>query len=217
MLVASWGIPDALTEQAADLHAVWRIFLIAGAIVGLLVYGLLVFALIRYRRRDDLLPRQVHNRIAVELAYTLLPVLVIAGLLAVTLEGIDDTDAVIADPDLVIDVTGSQWRWSFDYQDLAIDGDGDLTDVPELVLPTGSSVRFNVMSDDVIHSFWVPGFFFKRDLIPGEVQSFDVDMGDRTGTWTGKCAEYCGLNHFSMQFTLHILTPAAFETWVADQ
>jgi cytochrome c oxidase subunit 2 len=78
-------------------------------------------------------------------------------------------------------------------------------------------VRFNLTSDDVIHSFWIPGFLYKRDLVPGQVQSFDVDLGDQTGEWQGRCAEFCGIEHFSMHFTLRIVTDEAFAAWVAGQ
>lgn len=210
-------VPEPLTTQATDLREIWWIFLIAGGVVALIVYGLLAFAIVRYRRRDDLLPPQVHQRLGIEITYTVIPLLVVAGLVVITLGGISVTEALAAEPDVVVDVTGSQWQWEFEYQATDMTGGGDLHDVPELVLPVDSTVRFNVTSGDVIHSFWVPGFFFKRDLIPGEVQTFDVNMGDETGTFTGKCAEFCGLEHFAMTFTLRIVSAEEFTDWVQQQ
>ena len=139
------------------------------------------------------------------------------GLLIPTMQGIAATTETNGEPDVIVDVVGSQWRWDFSYQDTEIVGTGEISSVPELVLPVGATVRFNLTSGDVIHSFWVPEFFYKRDLIPGETQSFDVDLGSETGTFEGKCAEFCGLEHYSMQFTLRIVSEGEFASWVAEQ
>jgi cytochrome c oxidase subunit 2 len=91
--------------------------------------------------------------------------------------------------------------------------------VPELVLPAGASVRFDMTSLDVIHSFWIPGFRFKRDVFPDQETSFQVDVGERTGFWenTGVCAEFCGLDHTSMRFSVRIVTPEEFDAWLAQE
>jgi cytochrome c oxidase subunit 2 len=90
--------------------------------------------------------------------------------------------------------------------------------VPELVLPAGSSVRFEMTSRDVIHSFWIPGFRFKRDVFPAQTTSFEVDVSDKTGFFrnTGVCAEFCGLDHTQMRFSVRIVTPDEFDQWLAE-
>jgi cytochrome c oxidase subunit 2 len=91
--------------------------------------------------------------------------------------------------------------------------------VPELVLPAGSSVEFQLTSLDVIHSFWIPGFRFKRDVFPGETTSFQVDVSERTGIFenTGVCAEFCGLDHHEMRFSVRIVTPEEFDRWLVEE
>ena len=86
------------------------------------------------------------------------------------------------------------------------------------MLPAGATVQFDLTSIDVIHSFWIPGFRFKRDMFPGQTQTFQVDVGDRTGSWpdTGVCAEFCGLDHHKMRFSVRIVTPDEFQPWLQE-
>jgi cytochrome c oxidase subunit 2 len=176
---------------------------------------------VRYRRRDDQLPRQKHYNIPLEVTYTAIPLVVVLALFAVTfvtVNAVEDTSD--QEPDLVVDVTAFQWQWSFDYPDAGVTvvgGPGD--DVPELVLPAQSTVRFDLRSLDVVHSFWITAFRFKRDVIPGSPSSFTVDIGDRVGNYpdAGVCAEYCGLDHAFMRFDVRVLEPAEFDAWLADQ
>ena len=90
--------------------------------------------------------------------------------------------------------------------------------MPELVLPAGASVQFDLTSRDVVHSFFITGFRFKRDMFPGQVQSFQVDIGERTGSWpdAGICAEFCGLDHHKMRFDVRIVPPDEFAEWAAE-
>jgi cytochrome c oxidase subunit 2 len=88
--------------------------------------------------------------------------------------------------------------------------------LPLLEIPKGESVEFNLTSTDVIHSFWVPEFLFKRDVIPGHPNHFAI-TATKTGTFIGHCSELCGLYHSRMLFTVKIVTPAQFNTWIAQQ
>jgi cytochrome c oxidase subunit 2 len=212
------GVPP-LTEQADDIDRVWNLFLLIALGVLLLVIVLVATVVIRNRRRDNALPRQVHENIPIEIAYTVIPLLVVCGLFAITVvsvQALDDPDDEEAD--LVVEVTGFQWQWRFDYPDSDVSVVGSDEVVPELVLPAGRSVRFDLIAVDVIHSFWIPGFRFKRDMFPGETTSFQVDVGDRTGSFplTGVCAEFCGLDHHKMQFSVRVLEPAEFDIWMAE-
>jgi cytochrome c oxidase subunit II len=123
------------------------------------------------------------------------------------------------DADLLVEVTAFQWQWQFDYPESGVSVIGTDEIVPELVLPAGSTVRFELTSRDVIHSFWITGFRFKRDVFPHEIRTFTVDVGDRIGTFptTGVCAEFCGLDHTTMRFGVRIVTPDEFDQWVLDQ
>ena len=180
------GAPPPITEQAHDLEALWWPFLLIAAGVGVLVVGLMLFVMLRGRRRDAL-PAQTRERILIEVVYTAVPLVIIAGLFAVTLGSVRAIDRIDpADTDLSVDVVGFQWQWQFTYpeHDIVITGTAD--QVPELVLPADATVRFDLTSVDVIHSFWLPGFRLKRDLIPGSPTAFKC-----TSTTSGPLGQWC--------------------------
>ena len=205
-----------MTEQAQDIDEVWKGFLIASLVVGVLVVGLIFYIVFRYRRRGSGLPVQRTYNIPLEVAYTIVPLLIVGVLFGVTYVSINTVDKKVANPDLTVVVTGFQWQWQFDYPASGARVTGSDALEPELVLPAGESVHFELKSLDVIHSFWIPGFRFKRDMFPGQTQTFDVDIADRTGNYpdTGVCAEFCGLDHSEMRFSVRIVTPAEFTQWL---
>jgi cytochrome c oxidase subunit 2 len=215
-------LPPPITDQADDLESIWNLFVVLGAIVFVFVLVLLLYVIVRYRRRDDQLPRQKHYNIPVEVTYTVIPFLIVVALVGITfvsVNAIDDADD--QDPDLVVDVTAFQWQWEFRYPDTGVavvGGPGD--ELPELVLPADRTVRFELQSLDVIHSFWITAFRFKRDVIPGNPSSFTVDIGaDAAGHYpnAGVCAEYCGLDHAFMNFEVRVLEPAEFDQWISER
>lgn len=213
------GLPAPLTEQADTIANTWMLFLVIAIAVFAFILILVLYVTIRFRRRDDAMPSQTHYRIGVELTYTIIPLLLVAALFVVAVQTVRTVEATADDPDLVVDVVGFQWQWQFEYPEagVIVVGDDD-TDPPELVLPADSSIRFNLESRDVIHSFWIPGFLFKRDLIPGTPTTFDVDVADQTGFYdSGACAEFCGLYHARMTFHIRIVSPAEFDQWLAEQ
>ncbi len=212
------GLAPPLTKQAGDIEDVWDGFLITSLVVGVLVVALIFYVVIRYRRRGDGLPEQRREHIPLEAAYTIVPLLIIGVLFGVTFATVRSIDKKDANPDLTVVVTGFQWQWQFDYPASGARVTGSDTVKPELVLPAGESVRFELTSLDVIHSFWIPGFRFKRDVFPGQTQTFDVDITDRTGDYpdTGVCAEFCGLDHYKMRFSVRIVTPAEFTQWLEE-
>ncbi len=214
------ALDPPITDEAESVDRVWQLFLWIGLGVLGLVMLLVLWVIVRYRRTDNRLPRQKHYNIPMEITYTVIPFLVVCALFAVTfvtVRAIDDTDA---DPDLVVHVIGYQWSWQFEYPDsevIIVDTSDD--DDPVLVLPASSTVRFDLESVDVIHSFWLTPFRFKRDMIPGSPTSFSVDIGDTVGEFpnAGVCAEFCGLDHARMRFRLRVLSPDDFDQWLADQ
>lgn len=215
------GLPPPLTEQAEDIDEVWNIFLIGAFVTFAFVAVLVVYVLLRFRRRDDRLPRQVRENIPVEIAYTVVPLLIVIALFVITfttVRALDDVEDAEGEIDLVVGVVGFQWQWRFVYPESGIVVTGTEEEIPELVLPASSTIRFDLSSVDVIHSFWIPGFRFKRDMFPNEEQSFAVDVAEATGTYAagGVCSEFCGLDHHKMFFDLRVVTPAEFERWIAD-
>lgn len=220
MIAALRQLDPPVTDQAESVDDVWTLFVWLGLGVLAMVVLLVLWVIVRYRRRDDRLPAQKHYNIPMEIAYTVIPFLVVVGLFAVTVVTVDAIDGSDDDPDLVVHVIAYQWSWEFQYPDsgVVIVDESDDED-PVLVLPAESTVRFDLESLDVVHSFWLTVFRFKRDAIPGSPTSFRVDMGETTGWFpnAGVCAEFCGLDHALMRFSVRILPPDEFAAWLDEQ
>jgi cytochrome c oxidase subunit 2 len=214
---SSLGLPPSATEQGDAVTDLWRILVIMAGLVTLLIWLLTAFVIIasiRRRRREgrDGVPVQHQYRTGLEVVYTVTPLLLVMGILVMTFVA---TQRLTAEerPDLTVSVLGFQWQWQFDYRDKAVRLNGDHATLPQLWLPVGRRVRFEVSSPDVIHAFWVPDFLEKRDMIPGAVNVVEVNV-KAPGQWTGRCAEYCGLEHATMKFAVCAVEPAAFDAWV---
>lgn len=233
MIIAPTGLlrgalDPPITDQASDIDTVWNVYLWLCFGVVALVSGLVAVIIIRFRRRSDEMPPQKHYNIPMEVAYTLIPLVVVLALFGGTLaiqQRIDEVSAAdgnggFDDVDLTIEVVAFQWQWQFTYPDadVTVTGGAD-TDIPTLVLPADSRVRFELESLDVIHSFWITAFRFKRDIIPGRPGVFEVDVNGAVGEYpnAGVCAEYCGLDHARMQFSVTVLERAEFEQWLQDR
>lgn len=216
-------MPARGTAQGEDTFDLWRIFLVAGAAVAAIVYGLIVWSLLRYRgRRADAgedVGRQFRANVPLELTYTAIPVVIIVVLFTLTFRVERRVDDVADAPDLVLHTEAFDWGWRFTYEGLGVQvvspPTGEGVGGPTIVLPVDQTVRVVLTSNDVIHAFWVPGFLFKRDAIPGRVTTFDLTP-TTPGTFDGKCAEFCGLNHAYMTFAVRITSGAEFATWIAD-
>jgi cytochrome c oxidase subunit 2 len=213
------GFPNPVTTQGKITLSLWQGSWIAGLLVGAVVWGMIGWAVIFHRRRGDKLPPQVRYNMPIEILYTVVPFVLIAVLFYYTAKDEDVIDAIPAHPAVTVNVTGFQWSWEFNYPKYGVTTDGYMWregPLPLLEIPTGESIEFNLTSPDVIHSFWVPEFLFKRDVIPGHPNHFAI-TATQTGTFTGRCSELCGLYHSRMLFTLKIVTPAQFNTWIASQ
>jgi cytochrome c oxidase subunit 2 len=161
-------------------------------------------------------PRQHQYNTRLEIVYTAIPLALVMVLLALALRTTSTLTATSAEPALQVDVKGFQWQWQFTYPQHRITiTAGGPDSYPTLVLPVGRTVRFDLSADDVIHSFWVPEFLEKRDLIPGVDNVIEVFV-KAPGEWTGRCAEYCGFNHWRMKFTVRAIPADEFDRWVID-
>jgi cytochrome c oxidase subunit 2 len=134
------------------------------------------------------------------------------GFAYATQRNVDDLDP---NPDMEIVVQGFQWQWQFHYPDQDVVVTGFPNEAPTLVLPVDETIRVRTESDDVIHSFYVPEFNFKRDTIPGSPTEFDLTI-DNVGTYRGQCAEFCGLDHARMTFDIEAVSASDFQAWVKD-
>ncbi|MET0827360.1 MAG: cytochrome c oxidase subunit II [Acidimicrobiales bacterium] len=217
LAVACSAGPDKTTKQGQTFQDLWQPFLVIAGLVVLLIWGLVAWCVIRYRDRpgDDGLPNQDGDKPRLELAYTLVPLLLVAVLFTASVIGERDISRLDDDPDLVVDVGGFRWDWQFTYVDAGIRVTGEPGVRPVLRLPVGRTVRFRLHADDVIHSFWVPEFGTKRDLIPGLDNEIDIDIVE-AGTWTGRCAEYCGLDHATMDFEVQAMPADEFDAWLDE-
>ncbi|HHU38945.1 MAG TPA: cytochrome c oxidase subunit II [Propionibacterium sp.] len=208
-----WGLPEAASDRAPFIGNLWNGAWIASMVIGVIVWGLIGWAVFRFRRRsDDDVPRQIKYNLPMEIMYTLVPFLIIGVLFFFTVQAQNGVLAKESD-DAVhkVDVIGQKWSWSFSYReadnpDVGVDAHtvGTLEEIPTLVLPLNEPVRFKLDSADVIHSFWIPDFYFKLDVIPGRTNTFDV-TATKEGTFLGKCAELCGTYHAAMVFYVEVV------------
>jgi cytochrome c oxidase subunit 2 len=221
------GFPNPVTKQGAITLSLWQGSWIAGLLVGAVVWGMIVWAVIFHRKRGDKLPPQVRYNMPIEILYTVVPFVLIAVLFYYTAKDENTIDDIPAHPQVTVNVVGFQWSWQFNYPAYNVTTDGYMwnpqlteaqneNEMPLLEIPEGETVEFNLTSPDVIHSFWVPEFLFKRDVVPGHPNHFSI-TATQTGTFIGHCSELCGLYHSRMLFTLKIVTPAQFQTWVSQQ
>lgn len=206
----SWSPP---TTQAALLRSDWLVFLWTGLAVAALVYGLIFFTILKWRKRDEVLPRQFRRNNRLEIFYTIVPLVMVAVLFGVTYAVERPVEAVSAHPDLVVRVVAYRWGWQFTYpeQRITLDSNGSSAG-PQLVLPVDRTTRIEITSVDVTHGFWIPAFLFKRDAIPGLLNRFDL-RPNRIGTFSGTCSQFCGLSHALMHFSLRVVPDAAFTRW----
>jgi cytochrome c oxidase subunit II len=213
-----FGAPEPRSEQGETIFSLWQGFFVAAAVVGLIVYGLLIFVIVRYRRgrRGDEVPDQTAYHIPLEVAYTAIPILIVAVLFGVSWWAQDEVTAVAADPAARVEVIGFRWSWQFHYPDEDVTITGEPGRGPEMVIPVGQPVQLRLISDDVNHSFWVPDFLSKRDLIPGVRNVIDVTPTE-TGEYVGRCAEFCGLDHWRMNFSIRVVEPEEYQAWLDEQ
>lgn len=207
-----------VTQQGRDAADLYLPIFIIAVVVFVLVEGLLLFVSFRFRRRhgDDSLPPQTHGNNVLELIWTGIPALIVTGLFVVSTAVLFRVEAVSDDPAVTVDVTGFQWQWTFDYQAQGLSYTGAGSTGPEMVVPVNEPVLFRLHAQDVIHSFYVPQFFRKLDAVPGRVNQFEVTITEE-GTFGGQCAEFCGLAHDAMYFTVRAVDRATFDQWVADE
>jgi cytochrome c oxidase subunit 2 len=207
--------PAAATSQSSVLASDWLLFTLVGLAVALLVWGLILFAIVRWRRSpragDDAYPPQFRDNNALEIAWTVVPLILVIGLFAYTYRAEANVEALAPKPDVTVAVNAYRWGWTFTY-----DGgpaiSGAARKPPEMVIPLGETTRIVLTSSDVNHAFWVPDFLFKRDAIPGRTSSFDL-RPSKLGTFLGHCAEFCGLDHALMNFSVRVVPPDEYARW----
>jgi len=218
LVLPACGRLEAATAQGREIGGLWTVFLWAGIGVAAIVYGLIIWSTVRYRRRpgDDELPPQFKENVPLEILYTILPILIVGGLFLLTYRAETTIEDIQSEPAATVTVEAFNWSWRFAYEGTRVSVFGTPDDPPEAVLPAGETVRIRLTSTDVIHAFFVRDFLFKRDAIPGRTTEFDLTI-EEPGVYRGQCAEYCGLDHWRMRFTIRAVPPAEFQAWLQDQ
>jgi cytochrome c oxidase subunit II len=225
-----FAMPDPASEQGEHILNLWQGAWIAALITGVVVWGLIFWAVFRFRRRsDDEIPIQTRYNLPLEIFYTIAPVIMVVVFFAHTVEVqnyvLDDERPV----DNTIEVVGQQWSWTFNYgvgeQDRSADDDlfddtfpyssyvhesGTGSHIPTLVLPVGLTTRFNLHSPDVIHDLGVPAFLMKMDVVPGRVNHYEITP-TTIGDYRGKCYELCGVYHSRMLFNVKVVSREEYE------
>lgn len=240
---ADWGalnLPVGATELSRDVYALhMRIFWICVAI-GVVVFGVMIVSMVMHRKSRGVTPSNFHESTKVEIVWTVVPLLILITM-AVPAARVLIKMEDFSDSELSIKVTGYQWRWHYDYLDEGVSfysaldpeqdrarqlgadvaleqfGDAYLREVDnELVVPTGTKIRFLNTSADVIHSWWVQDFNVKKDAIPGFINENWATI-DEPGVYRGKCAELCGRDHGFMPIVVRAVVPEEFDAWLAEQ
>jgi cytochrome c oxidase subunit II len=214
------ALPEPASDRAPDIASLWNGSWIAAGVVGVLVWGLIGWAVLRYRKKAGEMPKQNRYNLPMEIMYTIVPFIIVGVLFYFTVVAQNRVLAKVPDPDHTIEVVGQKWSWTFNYKEAdnpAVGEDvwnaGTIEQTPDLYLPVGQSIRFDLHSPDVIHSFWIPSFYQKLDVVPGRNNSFDLTP-TKTGVFPGKCAELCGTYHSAMLFNVHIVTEDEYNAYL---
>jgi cytochrome c oxidase subunit 2 len=226
----TFGAFRGATSQGKDEFKLWVGMVITGLVVAGIVWVLIFYTVIRYRRRGEgAIPKQFTEHIPLEIIYTVIPIIIVLVIFYFTVITENEVDAVASHPAETVKVTAFQWGWQFQYHGTPIDiytsnepsvsSEAEVPTssiYPQLVLPEGETTEIDLYGNDVAHSMWVPAFNFSRMALPGHENVFDFTPTE-TGVFDGRCNQYCGLYHSEMLFSVKVVTPAQFSTWLAKE
>lgn len=222
---------NAVSPHGTNAHKIDNLILPIWGIaivIGLIIIGAVVFIAVKYRARPgNERPKQIRGNIPIEIAWTMIPAVILAVIAIPTVSLIFQTDSTPSNP-MNVTVIGKQWWWQFQYPASA--GQKPVQVADELHIPTGRNVDLTLTACDsslpfgfnqgpgcnVIHSFWVPELAGKRDVVPGQENHLTL-RSDSPGTFLGQCAQYCGLSHANMRFRVIVQRPSDFDAWLASQ
>jgi cytochrome c oxidase subunit 2 len=224
------GVTD-ISQQVYGLHML--MFWIC-VVIAVVVFGVMFYSMVAHRKSKGAKPANFHENVKVEIAWTVVPFLILIGMAVPAANTLIDMEDV-SESDITVLVTGSQWKWHYKYMDNDVEyfsvlatqqeqikdkftkGANYLLEVDRpLVIPTGKKVRFLITSDDVIHSWWVPDFAVKKDANPGFINEAWTNVNE-PGVYRGQCAELCGKDHGFMPIVVIAKEPAEYDAWIAEQ
>jgi cytochrome c oxidase subunit II len=207
-----------MTNTRDEFHELFgQLYLPVTLAVGAIVATVVLVAAIRYRRKPGREPSRRSEAPVAESVYALVIAVVVGLLLWATFTAEAKVDKVVSDPGLRVDVTAFKWQWRFDYVGEGVPPSiGSDRHRAELVVPADTVVQFRLTSRDVIHALWIPAVKFKRDAFPNRSTTFDL-VFDQPGSFPGRCAEFCGLEHADMTLEVRVVPPAEFDSWLAGR
>jgi cytochrome c oxidase subunit 2 len=208
------GGPQSVNQPAGDnMQDIWNLFVPifwASVVVFVIVQGVLIYAVIHFRRRPNQpAPHPTHGNTKLEIAWTIMPALVLAVIAVPTLTTIANFAKRPGPGTLTVQVVGHQWWWEFDYPGQKV------VVADQMHIPIGKTVEVELASDDVIHSFWIPKLAGKQDVVPNQHNHLSFKATE-LGTFSGQCAEFCGEQHAHMAFDVVVQSQADFDAWVAN-
>jgi cytochrome c oxidase subunit 2 len=223
-----------VTPLSRDMYYLHMVCMVVCAIIGVVVFGVMIYSLIHHRKSKGYKPATFHDNLRLEVVWSIIPFLILVGLAVPAtrvLIRMDNSDAAA----VTVKVVGYQWRWQYEYLDQGISffsnlstpydqiynnekkGEWYLLEVDKpLVLPVNKKIRFLVTSNDVIHSWWVPELGIKRDAMPGFMYEAWAKI-EKPGVYRGQCAELCGINHGFMPIVVNAVSDEEFEQWLKEQ
>jgi len=217
------------TNHAPVVVGLWVTSWIVLIVVGLITWGLIIWAAIAYRRRKGQtgLPVQLRYNLPIEMFYTIVPLVLVIGFFAFTARDQTIIETPTKNPDVTIEVFAKRWSWDFNYVNentysagvqagFKPDGSIDTSNLPVLVLPLNKTVEIKIESRDVAHSFWIVDFLYKKDSIPGKT-NYMYFTPTELGTYQGKCAELCGEYHSLMLFRVKVVSDVDYQAYIAAQ
>jgi cytochrome c oxidase subunit 2 len=208
----AFGAHAGDTTTSKSVFHLWQGFSLAAVIIGGGVVLLILWAVLRYRRKGDHIPHQTQYHLPLEMVYTVVPILIVFGLFAATLV-VENKEVANPKTSVVIDVNAFQWGWKFTYPGSYAYVYGQTTQDPVMVMPVDTNVRINLTSSDVVHGFYVRAFNFSRYALPGVLNQFTI-RATTTGTYFGQCTQLCGLYHSLMWFRVKVVSPSAYQAWL---
>lgn len=216
LLAAAGCTPQSVTEQGQAIYNLYNLFMYIAAVVFVVVSVLVIWSVIRYRRRDDELPTQTHGNNRLEITWTVIPTVIVLFLFVVTIQAQNKVLDSPGDPDVNVTVTAFQWSYRFTYEGTGAEVVGTPEAIPEMVVPVGQRIRVRLVSADVVHTFYVPQTLFKRQAIPGTINEFDLTF-EKVGLYHGQCTQFCGLQHTDMTYRVRVVSPGEYQGWLAAE
>ncbi len=236
----TFGTFPPVTKQEADTYSLYQWLTILSMVIGAFIWALIFWCMFKYRRNKlrpgpGEVPHQTRYNLKWEVAYTTAPIVIVIVLFVFTVISENQASVVVKNPAVTVDVTGFQWGWKFDYPlangqhitvqpqgapsptlaqvTTGVEGQIPVETFPTMVIPMNETVQITLVSNDVVHGFYVPEFLFSRYAQPGVTNEFDF-TATRTGTFSGRCTQFCGLYHTQMQFFVQVMSQPAYAAWV---